>query len=420
MEPNQDAPHWLDADLARSLAERFGTPLYVYHEGTLRRCLRELAGLLAHRPFRPSISVKANGNPWLLAIARKEGLHGDAMSPGEILLLETARFSAEDIVFVPNNVGAEEFHFAAARGILTSLDSLDQLRLFAEHVPGAKVSLRIDPGIGDGHHQKVVTAGAGGKFGILPDEIPQALAIAAKADVKVVGLNQHIGSGFLDPTRFLAAADLLLGAARGVPDVEFVDFGGGFGIPYRGEGRLDLERLGQGLDERLARWEDEMGKRLEARLEPGRYWCAEGGALLGTVHAVKRRERGVLAGCDLGFNVLQRPCLYDAWHGIDLLAGTSGKRTTESVTWVGNVCESGDVLGKARLGSCPARGDLVRVRDAGAYGWSMSSSYNARPRAAEVLLCSDSSIALIRSRESLEDLLRQVPSLPIEKGLPCS
>lgn len=406
------APCRLSRTRASDLLERFGSPLYLYREATLRERLRELRELLTHRPWHPSISVKANGNPHLLAIAREEGLCGDAMSPGEILLLERAGFLPREIFFIPNNVGLEELRFAAERGILTSLDSLDQVRLFARHRVANRVALRLNPGTGDGHHEKVVTAGSRTKFGLLPTELPEAIALLTDAGSGLVGLNQHIGSGFLDPARYLQAAAFLLEAAESLPGLEFVDFGGGFGIPVRGEERLDLARLGRNLDALLSDWCLRTGRTIEARIEPGRYWCAEAGSLLGTVHAVKERGEGLVAGCDIGFNAFQRPVLYDAWHGIGLIPmrdrNCQGNRP---VTWVGNICESGDILGRDREGPCPAAGDLVQVDNAGAYGWSMSSSYNGRPRPAEVLLERDGTARLIRHRESLQDLMRELPPL---------
>lgn len=396
---------WLPARRVRDLVAEFGSPLYVYHEPTLRARCREVAGLLPGRDYHPSVSIKTNGNPALLAIAREEGLRGDAMSPGEILLLERAGFCQDDIFFIPNNVSREEFSFARERGILTSLDSLDQVRSAAEVFSGGEVALRINPLVGDGHHGKVVTAGASVKFGILPSEVPQALEILAAHGVAVVGLNQHIGSGFLAPDKYLEAAKTLLEVCREVPTARFADFGGGFGIGYRGEARLDLSAVGAGLSELVDRWERECGRPIRVQVEPGRYVFAESGAVLGTVHAVKERAGIRIAGCDIGFNVLQRPVLYDAHHRIDLHPRDQSVRPVVDVRWVGNICESGDILGSDRKCPLPGMGDHLVVRDAGAYGWSMSSSYNARPRTAEVLLAADGSARLIRRGETWDDLL---------------
>lgn len=396
---------WLPAPRVSELIREFGSPLYVYHEPTLRERCREVAGLLPGRDYHPSVSIKTNGNPALLAIAREEGLRGDAMSPGEILLLERAGFCPEEMFFIPNNVSREELSFARQRGILTSLDSLDQVRLAAEVFAGGEVALRINPLVGDGHHGKVVTAGARVKFGILPSEVPQALELLAAQGVSVVGLDQHIGSGFLTPEKYLQAAKALLEVCGQIPSVRFADFGGGFGIGYRGEPRLDLSALGAGLSGLLADWERKTGRGLRAQAEPGRYVFAECGAILGTVHAVKEREGVQIAGCDIGFNVLQRPVLYDAYHRIDLVAQDDSARPVVDAQWVGNICESGDILGADRKCLLPKMGDHLVVRDAGAYGWAMSSSYNARPRAAEILLGKDGSARVIRRRETWEDLL---------------
>ncbi|HNY31050.1 MAG TPA: diaminopimelate decarboxylase [Fibrobacteria bacterium] len=406
--PNFEHP-WLAPDQVRDLVATHGSPLYVYHEPTLRSRCREVARMLPGRDFHPSVSIKTNGNPALLAIAREEGLRGDAMSPGEILLLERAGFRSDEIFFIPNNVSREELEFARDRRILTSLDSLDQVRLAAEVFSGLEVALRVNPLVGDGHHGKVVTAGARVKFGILPSEIPQAVEILSARGVEVVGLNQHIGSGFLEPSRYLEAARILLEVCREVPSVRIVDFGGGFGIGYRSESRLDLVRVGEGLAALLDTWEKSTGRSLRAQVEPGRYVFAECGVVLGTVHAVKEREGIRIAGCDIGFNVLQRPVLYDAYHRIDVVGDDLPSRRVATVEWVGNICESGDILGRDRSGPEPRTGDLLVVRDAGAYGWAMSSSYNARPRPAEVLIGSDGGIRVIRRRESLADLFAQLP-----------
>lgn len=400
---------WLPAPLVGDLVREHGSPLYVYREPTLRARCREVALMMPGRDFHPSVSIKTNGNPTLLAIARQEGLRGDAMSPGEILLLERAGFRSDEIFFIPNNVSREELVFAHERGILTSLDSLDQVRLAADVFAGGEVALRINPLVGDGHHGKVVTAGARVKFGILPSEVPQALEILAAGRVSVAGLNQHIGSGFLTAERYLEAANALLEVCRGVPSARFADFGGGFGIGYGGETRLDLSAVGAGLSCLLADWERETGRSLRAQVEPGRYVFAECGAILGTVHAIKERVGIHVAGCDIGFNVLQRPVLYDSYHHIDLVPQEVSDRPLVDVQWVGNICESGDILGHDRKCLLPKVGDHLVVRDAGAYGWAMSSSYNARPRAAEVLLAGDGSVRTIRRRETWEDLLSALP-----------
>lgn len=393
------------------LVRTYGSPLYVYQEALLRRRCREMQQLVQGVPFAAHYSVKANTNLELLRIARDEGLHADAMSPGEILALEAAGYAADAIFFIPNNISRDELRFAADRGILISVDSLDQLDLLGSVQPGGRVSLRLNLGIGAGHHEKVITAGDDTKFGITEAQLDQAQAIARQYQLTITGLNQHIGSLFMEPAPYLAAAERLLSAARRFPDLEMIDFGGGFGIPYHkmaGEARLDLAALGSRLSEMAKRFASTWPRPLMFMTEPGRYIAAEAGLLIGTVHAVKQNGPRIYVGTDIGFNVLARPMLYDAWH--DLLVIRQGRLLPqtglETVTVTGNICESGDQIAADRPLPALRCDDLVVVLDAGAYGYSMSSNYNQRLRPAEVLLPESGRPRLIRRRDTYDDLLR--------------
>ena len=400
----------------QELLAKFGSPLYVYNEEVLRTRCREMAGLLQHPRFQADYSCKANCNLQLLRIIREEGLHADAMSPGEIIFLLEAGFEPETIFFVPNNVSAEELRFAIERNIITSVDSLSQLHLFGRINPGGKVAVRLNPGVGVGHHQKVVTAGTGTKFGIPMELIPEVKAVAREYSLRIIGLNQHMGSLFLDGANYLAGMQQLLAAAEEFADLEFLDFGGGMGIPYRkqeGQARLDLVKLGTEMDRLLFAWEKEHGRELNYRIEPGRYIVAECGVLLGTVHAVKENHGVTYVGTDIGFNVLARPILYDAHHDIEVYPGQprSGEERPRRVTVVGNICESGDILAKDRELPPIQEGDVLGVMDAGAYGFTMASNYNNRLRPAEVLIRTDGRAELIRRRENFDDLLRCLKDL---------
>jgi diaminopimelate decarboxylase len=393
-----------------ALTARFGSPLYVYSERILRQCCRDMQQIMDYPHFTANYSIKANANPALLRIARSEGLYADAMSPGEIVFLEDAGYAAEQIFFVPNNVSAEELRFAAERQIIVSLDSLDQLALMGEVAPGSRVAIRINPGIGAGHHAKVITAGKKTKFGITPAQLPEAQAIAVQFGLRIIGVNQHIGSLFMEPGPYLKAAAHFFDLALPFPDLEFVDLGGGFGIPYRklsGEQRLDLDELRRGMTGLVHDFVRRYGRAITLKSEPGRYIVAECGALLGTVHALKSNDGTAYAGTDLGFNVLARPILYDSWHDIIAYRGDQALDTAEThpVTIVGNICESGDIIAKDRPLPALARGDILVVCDAGAYGFAMSSNYNNRLRPAEVLIRLDGEPVLIRRRETVADLL---------------
>ena len=370
-----------------------------------------MAGLVSYSNYRSNYSIKANSNLELLKIIREEGLNADAMSPGEIHVLLAAGFRPDEILFVANNVSAEEMQYAIDKGVLVSCDSLSQLRQYGRLDPGGKVAIRINPGVGAGHHAKVVTGGKNTKFGINLEEIDDVKAVLKEYRLRLVGINQHIGSLFMEPSSYLQAARALLDIASGFEDLEFIDMGGGFGIPYRkqeGQQRLDLGEMGRGISQLMEEWTSNYGKRIRLKIEPGRYVVAECGVLLGTVHAVKQNAGRTYIGTDIGFNVLIRPVMYDSHHDIEIyrnddILWTDNVRTA---TVVGNICESGDILARDRELPEAAEGDLIGVMDAGAYCYSMSSNYNNRLRPAEVLIGLDGSPRLIRRRDTFEDLMR--------------
>ena len=407
-------PDFFGDSTPQDLIEKYGSPLYVYQERILRRCCRDMKSIIDYPKFTANFSIKANSNLSLLKIVREEGLHADAMSPGELFVLEQAGFTTDQIFFVPNNVSDRELIDAADRGIMTSFDSLDQLERIGQLRPGSRVAIRINPGIGAGHHAKVITAGKKTKFGINSDQLDRAREIACQYHLTIVGVNQHIGSLFMEPASYLRAARHFLELAAQFDHLEFVDLGGGFGIPYHkleAEPRLDLDALRDGLTELVDHFVAKYGKAITLKSEPGRYIVAESCVLLGTVYALKENDGVEYAGTDLGFNVLARPILYDSWH--DILAWRDGRRlTTEEprpVTVVGNICESGDIIAKSRLLPPLQHGDILSVHDAGAYGYAMSSNYNNRLRPAEVLIRENGEAVLIRRRETLTDLLSCFP-----------
>lgn len=393
------------------LLREFGSPLYVYNEAILRQRCRDMAGIIKCPGFKSNYSIKANSNLELLKIAREEGLHTDAMSPGEIHLLLAAGYKPEEILFVANNVSDEEMKFAIDRDILVSCDSLSQLRQYGRLNPGGRAVVRFNPGVGAGHHEKVVTAGKNTKFGVNIELIGEVKEILKEYDLKLVGINQHIGSLFMEVTPYIESVKSLLGIAAQFKELEFVDMGGGFGIPYHkqeGQERLDLEDAGRRLTEVIESWMDKYGRRIRIKMEPGRYVVAECGVLLGTVHSVKYNGNKKYIGTDIGFNVLIRPAMYDSHHDIEFYRNDSIIKSdkTAPATVVGNICETGDILAKDRELPEVREGDLIGIMDAGAYGYSMSSNYNSRLRPAEVLIGLDGSPRLIRRRDTFEDLMR--------------
>ena len=393
------------------LAGRFGTPLYVYNEKILRKRCAELATLSSHEGFRVNYSIKANSNPELLKIIRQEGLMADAMSPGELAMDLAAGYSPGEILYISNNNTPAEMKHALDAGCLVSVDSLSQLELLGSLAPGSKFMARINPGIGEGHHAKVVTGGAASKFGINPAQIPDILALAEKSNLRLAGLNQHIGSLFMRPDAYIAAVEVLLEIAGRLPEdsskgLEILDFGGGFGIPYHKydqEERLDMARLGGELHSLISGWAAKTGYAGKFLVEPGRYVVAECGVLLGMVTAVKESGQARFVGTDIGFNVLMRPMLYDSFHDIEIYA--ENRQPPVSQTIVGNICESGDILARDRLLPPMLPGMIFGVLDAGAYGFSMASNYNDRLLPAEILIQADGSPRLIRRRQTIADLM---------------
>ena len=400
----------LSNEQALRLVDTFGSPLYVYDERILRKRCRELRSLLPLPGYRPLYSVKANSNPALLRIIREEGFFVDAMSPGEIYLEEQAGFQPEEIFMVTNNISDEEIRYAAERGILMSADSLSQLERFGILYPGREIGVRLNPGIGAGHDEKVVTGGSC-KFGIEYEKIPEIQKTAKAHDLRIVAINQHVGSLFLDYGTFLEACRRMLAIAPAFPDLRIIDFGGGYGVPYRGEERLDLSGLSRELTELVRNFLADCGSPdIRFYTESGRYIVAECCELLGTVQSRKEVAGVRYLGTDLGFNVLIRPVLYDAWHEAEVFSRRPAADTPEYelVQIAGNICESGDILARDRRLPVTCHGDVIGIKNAGAYGYSMASCYNSRLRPAEVLLTETGEAKLIRRRDCLEDLMRGV------------
>lgn len=391
------------------LIEQYGSPLYIYNEDILRLRCKEMKHLVHYKNFVPHYSIKANTNIHLLKIVHEEGLHADVMSPGEIYLALSSGFKPEELFFIPNNVTRSDMLYAIEREIMVSIDSLDQLQLFGELNPGGSVAIRFNPGIGVGHHEKVVTGGKKTKFGINPEYIPKLHRILETYDLKVVGINQHIGSLFMDGKPYIESLSSLLNIAKQFDDLTFIDLGGGFGIPYHkqeGEMRLDIKALGALLDPVLYDFSKEYGKEVQFQIEPGRYIPCEAGILVGEITARKSNDKHHYLGCDIGFNILQRPIMYDSYHDIEIYSQNEKVSSLTPLTVVGNICESGDILAHDRLlPDATCRGDLIGLMDAGAYGYSMASCYNQRFRPAEILIRSNQKIQQIRKRDTFETLI---------------
>ncbi|MGI6189433.1 MAG: diaminopimelate decarboxylase [Clostridiales bacterium] len=407
----------------RELLNKYGSPLYVYNEVILRERCREIIDLVSYPKYRVNYSAKANSNLQLLKIIHEEGLHADAVSSGDIYILEKAGFKPHEILFTCNNVSREEMEFAIKRGVTISVDSISQLKQYGSINPGGKVAVRFNPGTGAGHNEKVITAGNNTKFAVHPESIPEIKQILRKYNLKLTGINHHIGSLFMDPKPYVEAAKSLLSIAENFSGLEFIDFGGGFGIPYRkqaGEKRLDLKLMGDQLTDLIHDWTNRNKTQPAFIVELGRYIVAECGILLGTVHAVKQNHNITYVGTDLGFNVLLRPAMYNSYHDIEIYdsSGVMVKSSEHSdhmnAVIVGNICESGDIISRNRVIPPVEEGYTIAVMDAGAYGYSMSSNYNNRLRPAEVMIDQNGRDILIRRRDTYENLLKNFPTVQPE------
>ncbi len=406
-----DSVNFFQGNKPADLTAKFGSPLYVYNERILRERCRELKNLVDYKNFIVNYSAKANSNLAFLEIVNEEGLYVDAMSPGEIYVELKAGFKPEQIFFISNNISKEEMQFAINHNITMSVDSLSQLEQYGQLNPGGRIAARFNSGVGAGHSEKVITGGKKTKFAINPEYIPEFKEILKKYDLKLVGINNHIGSLFMEADKYIEGVKAILEIVKQFDDLEFVDFGGGIGIPYEklnDQPRFNLDSLSKQLSQVIDEFVKEYGKEITFKIEPGRYISAECCVLLGTVHAVKQNNVHKFAGTDIGFNVLQRPVMYDSHHDIEVYNDSD---ETEEITVVGNICESGDILAKDRVIPKVQVGDTIGLMDAGAYGYSMASNYNNRLRPAEVLIRENGEAVLIREADELEDLTKHMISL---------
>ena len=385
---------------AEDLARGYGTPLYVYEEDVIKQRYADLADNINYRKLSIHYACKANSNIHLLETLRKMGAGIEAVSQGEVLLAFKAGFEPSQIIYTCSNITEEELQFLIGNKITVNLDSFTQLRRYARQNPNSSVSIRINQGVGAGHHEHVITGGSESKFGIHFSELEEVKKAAHRYRLRIIGVHQHIGSNVLDEAILVEAMKALLKTAVQLADLEFIDFGGGFGVPYRPDEKpLDMKKLGPEISRLFNGFCQTYGRQLTMILEPGRYLVCEAGTLLATATDIKRTPFRTFVGIDTGFNHLARPVMYGAYHPI--VNASRVKGTEEIVSIAGNLCESGDLFARDRAITQCKEGDLLAILNTGAYGFSMSSNYNSRPRPAEVLV-SGKQARLIRERETLD------------------
>jgi len=388
------------------LAERFGTPLYVTDEDVIVQNYRRIRDAFnGHLETRVHYACKANSNLAVLRILEREGASIDAVSAGEVFLCLKAGFQPGRIMFTGTSVRTDELEWLVGKGVEVNLDSTSAIERLAGFYKG-RVALRMNPEVGAGHHEHVITGVKDSKFGIPQAQAVDAVVRAKKLGLEVVGLHIHIGSGILTKGPFMLAAGKIIEIAQEVEEgagvrLEWIDIGSGFGTPYRpGEGAMDIEAVAGEICSLFKRRLP--GKTL--RIEPGRSIVADSTVLLTRANTVKRTDVKNYVGVDAGFNLLIRPAFYGSYHHV-VIADRADAPATVKYDIAGPLCESGDLLARDRELPEVSEGDLLAVLDAGAYGFSMASRYNSRPLCAEVLV-KGRRAHVIRERESFEDLLK--------------
>jgi diaminopimelate decarboxylase len=411
------------------LAQRFGTPLFVYDAAIIAERIADLAAFDVVR-----YAQKANSNLAVLDVARRNGAVVDAVSAGEIQRALAAGFKAgfddpPQIVYTADIFDQETLDLVAAKQIPVNCGSPDMIDQYGERCPGRDITLRINPGFGHGHSQKTNTGGQQSKHGIWHTQLADCVQQAARYNCPIAGLHMHIGSG-TDLEHLSQVCGAMEKAALSVGDsIHSISAGGGLPTPYReGEKRVDIAayfELWNGVREGLA---NKFGHPVSLEIEPGRYLSAESGSLIAEIRAVKQMGDNLFYVLDAGFNNLARPILYGAYHPMsvahkagDGIAGLQsepgrprprGATDTQQVIVGGPLCESGDIFTQEDGGYVKSRelpvasvGDYIVIGVAGAYGAVMGSNYNSKPLAAEVLI-ENGQAHLVRERQTFAEIIR--------------
>jgi diaminopimelate decarboxylase/aspartate kinase len=354
---------------------------YVYDLESIETAARDMLAL--DSISRVLYAVKANYNEDVLRTLADAGADFDCVSPGEVMRLRdvlTDRVKGR-VLFTPNFAPRGEYEWGIREGLRVTLDNLYPLREWPEIFNGQELMIRVDPGVGRGHHEHVRTAGSRSKFGVSLSEMDELARLIDNANATVIGIHAHSGSGILEPSNWQWVANELVKAADRFPTVRALDLGGGIGVPdKRGDTIFDLQKLDALLsDFRCAH------PKYELWLEPGRYLVSVAGVLMSHVTQLKDKKDTCYVGVSTGFNSLIRPALYDAYHEIVNLSRIH-LEATESVTVVGPICETGDKFGTDRMLPPSQENDVILIANAGAYGHVMSSSYNLRDAPPEIAI----------------------------------
>ncbi|MFD1614344.1 diaminopimelate decarboxylase [Gelatiniphilus marinus] len=387
-----------------NIAKEFGSPVYVYDAEKITaqyNCLTK--AFKGVKTLKLNYAVKALSNISILKLFKSLGAGIDTVSIEEVQLGLAAGFLPEEIIFTPNGVSLSEIEEAAKLGVQINIDNLAILEQFGTKHPNVPVCIRINPHVMAGGNSNISVGHIDSKFGISIHQIPHLLRIVENTKMTINGIHMHTGSDILDIDVFLYASEILFETAKQFKNLDFIDFGSGFKVPYKaGDIETNIEELGEKLSLKFNQFCKDYGKELTLAFEPGKFLVSESGRFLTTVNAVKQTTSTVFAQVNSGFNHLIRPMFYGSHHDIANISNPNGRERFYTV--VGYICET-DTFGNNRRINEIREGDVLCFKNAGAYCFSMASNYNSRYRPAEVLWHNNKA-SLIRKRETFDDLLR--------------
>ena len=386
-----------------AVAQEFGSPVYVYNAETIQQQYKTLTKAFKQvKKVKIHYAVKALSNISVLKFLNSLGSGLDTVSIQEVRLGLEAGVNPKDIIYTPNGVSLEEIEVAAKLGVQINIDNLSILEQFGTKHPDIPVCIRINPHVMAGGNTNISVGHIDSKFGISIHQLPLVERIVENTGMKINGIHMHTGSDILDIDVFLYAAEILFETAQHFKNLDFIDFGSGFKVPYKKDDiQTDVSELGKKLSKRFNEFCKSYGKELTLAFEPGKFLVSEAGKFLVQVNVVKQTTSTVFAQVDSGFNHLMRPMLYGSQHEIENVSNPKGKERFYSV--VGYICETDTFANNRRISEI-REGDILAFSNAGAYCFSMASNYNSRYRPAEVLWYQDKA-HLIRKRETFDDLI---------------
>ena len=394
----------MNHSILKSIAEKHKCPIYVYDGNKIKKQYERLTNAFSSiKNLRINYACKALSNISILSLMRSMGSGLDTVSIQEVQLGLKAGFKAENIIFTPNGVSMNEIEKVASLGVQINIDNLTILEQFGTKYQDIPVCIRINPHVMAGGNSNISVGHIDSKFGISIHQIPHILRIVENTKMHINGVHMHTGSDILDIEVFLHAAEILFETASKFKDLDFIDFGSGFKVPYKfGDIETNIEELGEKLSKRFHSFCKTYGKDLELAFEPGKFLVSEAGYFLTKVNAIKQTTSTVFAQVDSGFNHLIRPMLYGSHHEIINISNPKGKERFYTV--VGYICET-DTFGNNRKISEISEGDILAFKNSGAYCFTMASNYNSRYRPAEVLWYKEKSFE-IRKEETFDDLVQ--------------